>query len=341
MVRLASEPAIIATAGASGDIGALGSPVVPCRGRLRRYFLGAKTRSTEGEVPMQSGGSRFAGLVLALGAAIALAAGSAQAQDQEAKRSIEPVTGDVYRFQNNFHNAMFVVTEDGIVVTDPINAEAVAWLKDELAARFDKPVTHMILSHSHGDHASGGQGWGDIEVIAHENAKKHVEAGDVDTAMPTETFADSHALSTGGKDFELTYLGEGHGDDLIAVVVRPENVAFVVDAVSPGRLPYRDFPGADIDGYIDQIKAVEALDFEVMLPGHSRNGTKQDATDTRIYVEKLRDGVTAALAQGKTEEEIIASELMSEYADWLAYDQFRDLNIQGMVRWLKETGRAG
>jgi glyoxylase-like metal-dependent hydrolase (beta-lactamase superfamily II) len=90
------------------------------------------------------------GLAAAVGLTVSI---SASAQD--AKRSIEPVTGDVYRFQNDFHNAMFVVTEDGIVVTDPINAEAVAWLKDEMAERFDKPVTHMILSHTHGDHASG------------------------------------------------------------------------------------------------------------------------------------------------------------------------------------------
>ena len=290
---------------------------------------------------MLLGDKRTLGLVLAFGAAIAIAAGSAQAQNQEPKRSIEPVTGDVYRFQNNFHNAMFVVTNDGIVVTDPINADAVAWLKAELDTRFGKPVTHMILSHSHGDHASGGQGWGDITVVAHENVRKHVEAGDVDTAMPTETFSDSFAFSTGGKEFELTYLGEGHGDDLIAVVVRPENVAFVVDTVSPGRLPYRDFPRTDIDGLIEQIKAVEALDFEIMLPGHSRNGTKQDATDTRIYVETLREGVKAALAEGKTEEEIVASDLMSEYSDWLAYEQFRDLNVQGMVRWLEDSGQAG
>ncbi len=287
---------------------------------------------------MWSGDRQTSVTALAIGAVMVLVSGAVQAQ--EAKRSIEPVTGDVYRFQNNFHNAMFVVTEDGIVVTDPINAEAVAWLQDELAQRFDKPVTHMILSHSHGDHASGGQGWGEIAVIAHENAKKHVEAGDVDTAMPTETFADRYEFSTGGKDFELTHLGNGHGDDLIAVVVRPENVAFVVDAVSPGRLPYRDFPRTDIDGMIEQIKAVEALDFDIMVPGHSRNGTKQDATDTRIYVETLRDGVKAALAEGNTEEEIIASDLMSDYSDWGAYDQFRDLNIQGMVRWLNESGQA-
>lgn len=259
---------------------------------------------------------------------------------QDVKRSIEQVTDDIYRFQNNFHNAMFVVTDDGIVVTDPINAEAVAWLKAELASRFDKPVTHMILSHSHGDDGSGGQGWGEIEVVAHETAKKNVEAGKVDTAVPTVTFSDTHKFSTGGKDFELTFLGVGHGDDLIATVVRPDNVAFVVDAVSPGRVPFRDFPGADIDGLINQIKVVEALDFEVMVPGHNRNGNKQDAIDARIYLEKLRAGVLQALKDGKSDEEIVASDLMSEYSDWGAYNQWRDLNIQGMSRWLRESGKV-
>ena len=56
----------------------------------------------------------------------------------------------MYRFQDNFHFAMFVVTENGIVVTDPVNADAVAWLEDEPASRFDKPVNHMEASEPYG-----------------------------------------------------------------------------------------------------------------------------------------------------------------------------------------------
>lgn len=259
---------------------------------------------------------------------------------QEAKRSIEQVKGDVYRFQNNFHFAMFVVTDEGIVVTDPINAEAVKWLKAELARRFDKPVTHMVLSHHHADHASGGEAWGDIKVIAHENAKAHIEAGDVKTAMPTETFADKHTFSLGGKDFELTYLGKGHSDDLIATVVRPENVAFVVDVVSPKSVPWRDFPHTDINGMIDQIKAVEALNFDIMAPGHSVLGTKESATEVRAYIEEMRDAVKVALDKGQSEAQIIKSDIAANYKEWGTYKMWRDLNIQGMVRWLKETGQA-
>jgi glyoxylase-like metal-dependent hydrolase (beta-lactamase superfamily II) len=260
------------------------------------------------------------------------------ADAQDANRSLERVEGDVYRFQNNFHFAMVVVTDEGIVVTDPINAEAVEWLKAELADRFDQPVTHMIFSHSHADHASGGQGWGDIEVIAHEEMRKHVKIGAVDTAMPTTTFSDQHSFELGGKTFELTYTGVGHGDDLIVTIVRPENVAFVVDVVSPKRLPWRDFPRTDIDGMIKQIKVVEGLDFDILLPGHSVVGTKEDATNTRLYIEHLMKEVQAALDAGKTEAEILASDITDDYRDWMGYEQLRDLNVQGMIRWLATSG---
>ena len=49
-----------------------------------------------------------------------LAASSVYAQD----RAITKIKGDVYRFQNRFHFSVFTVTGNGVVVTDPINAEA-------------------------------------------------------------------------------------------------------------------------------------------------------------------------------------------------------------------------
>ena len=54
-------------------------------------------------------------------AAALLAPGTLHAQ---AKRAITHIAGDLYRFQNNFHYSVFLVTPDGVIVTDPINAEA-------------------------------------------------------------------------------------------------------------------------------------------------------------------------------------------------------------------------
>lgn len=270
-------------------------------------------------------------LIAALFASLAL---SATAQDTT--REITNVKGDVWRFQNNFHFSIFVVTEDGVVVTDPINAEAAEWLEAEIESRFGKPITHLVYSHSHGDHASGGAVFADTAtVIVEANAPDEIDgvAPDVRVSEPT-------SLEVGGKTLELEPLGPGHGQDMLAMVIRPENVAFVVDVVSPGRLPYRDFPGADIDGLMNQIKAVQGLDFEVMAPGHSRLGDKSDADEALAYLEWLRAAVKADLDAGKSVDEVVASLDTSRWADMMAYDQWRDLNIQGMARWLKESGEV-
>jgi glyoxylase-like metal-dependent hydrolase (beta-lactamase superfamily II) len=271
----------------------------------------------------------------ALAAALSLPAPqSAQAQD--IKRELTNVTGDVWRFQNKFHFSTVVVTSEGVVVTDPINAEAATWLEAEIASRFGKPITHLVYSHSHGDHASGGAAFADTAtVIAQANAP-----AEIDGVAPDIRFAQAMSFTSGDHSFELTALGPGHGTDMLAMVIRPENVAYVVDVVSPGRLPYKDFPGADIAGLIEQTKKVEALDFEIMSPGHSRLGNKADAVEAREYVEWLRAAVTAELNAGKTADQIVAGLDTSAYEGMMAYSMWRDLNIQGMARWLKERGEV-
>ncbi len=55
----------------------------------------------------------------------------------------------------------------------------------------------------------------------------------------------------------------------------------------------------------------------------------------------MRDAVKVALDNGQSEVEIIASDIGTDYKEWVTYDMWRDLNIQGMIRWLKKTGQAG
>jgi glyoxylase-like metal-dependent hydrolase (beta-lactamase superfamily II) len=267
--------------------------------------------------------------------ACCILAGSSYAQ--QAKRSITKVAGDVYRFQNNFHFSLVTVTNDGVVIVDPINAEAATWLKTNLSTVTDKPITHLIYSHSHGDHASGGKVYADAgaRVIAHANAP-----ATIDGVVPDERIGNNKTLKIGGKTFELTWLGEGHGKDLIAVVVRPENVAFITDAASPKRLPFRDMPNANIDDWTNQVRAVEGLDFEIFAPAHGNVGSKADATDARIYMEKLREQVLDGLKNGQSIDDLITTIKLEEYKDWLQYDQFREPNIRGMARFLTESGQV-
>ena len=65
----------------------------------------------------------------AISAALMTGTAALPALAQDAERAITNVAGDVWRFQNKFHFSVVVVTGDGVVVTDPINAEAAAWLE--------------------------------------------------------------------------------------------------------------------------------------------------------------------------------------------------------------------
>ncbi|HEX6112930.1 MAG TPA: MBL fold metallo-hydrolase, partial [Geminicoccaceae bacterium] len=81
----------------------------------------------------------------------------AHAQQQQAQREITKVAGDLYRFQNNFHVSVFLVTPEGVIVTDPMDAEAAAWLREQIGERFDQPIRYAIYSHDHADHIAGGE----------------------------------------------------------------------------------------------------------------------------------------------------------------------------------------
>jgi glyoxylase-like metal-dependent hydrolase (beta-lactamase superfamily II) len=265
---------------------------------------------------------------------LCLSFGLAQAQD--AKRSITNVKGDVYRFQNNFHINVFVITSDGVVVTDPIDADAAGWLTAEIGKLTKQPITHLVYSHSHGDHASGGLAYDEIpNVIMHSSAPD-----DIDGIEATIRFDKSMQFSQGGKNFELTYLGPGHGTDMIAIVIRPENVGFVVDVASSKRLFYRDFPNANIDDWIEQVRTVQSLDFETLVGGHGAVGVKADIDDALTYLLELRASVLKGLKAGKSVEQLTDSITMEKYKSWASYDNWRSLNIQGMARHLKAIGAA-
>lgn len=71
-------------------------------------------------------------LVFVLCVSSGLLASAGLAAQQQPAREITRITGDLYWFRNAFHFSVFLVTPAGIVVADPIDAEAARWLKQEL-----------------------------------------------------------------------------------------------------------------------------------------------------------------------------------------------------------------
>lgn len=258
------------------------------------------------------------------------AAGSTFAQ-QAAKRNITKITGDLYRFQNNFHYSVFMVTSEGVIVTDPINADAAKWLKAEIAKRFNKPIKYLIYSHDHQDHSSGGEVFADTAVvIAHDKAKDAIIGEKRPTAAPQITFSDSLTVELGGKKVELFYVGRNHSNNSIVMHFPAERALFVVDFIPVKGLPYRDLPDSYIPDWIESIKRVEAMDFDILIPGHGSPGDKSDVRAFREYMEDLHAAVLDQARAGKSLEEMKQSIKLEKYKDWFRYEQFLHLNIEGM-----------
>ena len=106
--------------------------------------------------------------VLALCLLVGLVSGAAA--QQPPARGIVNVTGQLYRAQNNNHYTVFLVTPDGIIMSDPINRDFARWLKAEFASRFKVPVRYVLYTHRDWDHASGGVVFADTaEFVGHRN----------------------------------------------------------------------------------------------------------------------------------------------------------------------------
>ena len=250
-------------------------------------------------------------------------------------RAITQLAGDVYRFQNDGHYSVFMVTPEGVIATDPISPEAAQWLNAEIRRRFDLPVKYVLYSHDHWDHVAGAAAFPEAIIVAHANAVPHIAASDQPIEAPDITFNSELEVKLGGKTVRLYYLGVSHSDNLVFMHFPDERILFGVDAISVNRLPFQDMADTDINGVIGTIAALEQLDVDIVAPGHGDVGTPADLAAHRIYLETLKDQVTEQLREGRTDAEIQAAIKMPEYRNWGSYDAWQQLNVQGMINYVK------
>ncbi len=270
--------------------------------------------------------------VVAVGVAVAvLALGGVALAQGAAKRAITQISGDLYRFQNNFHYSVFLVTPDGVIVTDPINAEAAAWLRDQIKQRFDKPIRYLILSHDHRDHSAGGEVFkaaGAI-VVAHARAKATIIAELRPTAVPDITFERAMTIELGGSRVELSHVGRNHSDNMIVMNVPAERVLFAVDFIPVQTVAFKTLSDGYLPDWIRSLRRVEGMDFDVLAPGHGKLGSMADVTRFREYMSALYDQVLALARQGKSLEETKAAIDLSKYQDMARFEEWGPLNVEG------------
>jgi len=264
-----------------------------------------------------------------------------EGQDTPA-RTITKIGEDLYWVQSNIHYSVFLVTDQGIILVDPINRGFSEWLKGQLEERFDVPVRYVLYSHHHPDHASGGAVFEDTaQFIGHENMIPGLAERDPppDVIPPNVTYKDRMTIRLGGKAVELIYAGvTTHSNDLSIVRFPDANAIFSTDFIVGRQVPgiWPVVGAQHLDAWLNAIRLAESLDYEIFAPGHGEVGSRTDVAANRRYLEELRDQVSVGLKDGRSLEELQESIQMRSYQDWARYDDLHRRNVEAMYNILTD-----
>jgi glyoxylase-like metal-dependent hydrolase (beta-lactamase superfamily II) len=248
-------------------------------------------------------------------------------------------TEGVYIFRYGNHQAMFVVTKDGVIATDPIaygRPEAAVTYIEEIKKVSDQPIKYLVYSHHHYDHIAGGKPFKDAgaRIIAHKRAKERLEqVKDPFTPLPDETFEKSRTLKLGGTVLELIYLGLNHSDSNLVMRLPKEKLIFVVDTIPVGAMPGRgmiDFYPLETEQFMQRVLK---MDWQRLIPGHpglpaDRLGTKKDVEDQLAFLRDASEEVKAAARAGKCWDAAEKEVKLEKYQNWPGYQN----NLPFVVR---------
>jgi len=238
------------------------------------------------------------------------------------------VADGVYSFGGGpwAYYTMFVVTDEGVIVTDPINPDLASAMMKEIRKITDKPIKYVIYSHNHWDHISGAQIFKDAgaTVVSHIKTKENILSNS-NVVIPDQTWTgDRFDIRLGGKTVELYYFGASHGSGMTVFLLPDEEVLFTADLVVPNRVGFMFLPDFSPQNWIRTLKEIEKLEFETALFAHDIPiGTKKEITLQREYLEDLTEAVGKAMQSG---DMMLQSLSLPKYKEWAHYDDWLGMN---------------
>jgi glyoxylase-like metal-dependent hydrolase (beta-lactamase superfamily II) len=180
----------------------------------------------------------------------------------------------------------------------------------------DKPVTHIINTHTHGDHVGSNEYFpASVEIVAHANVTTSMEKmpafadGTKKHAFPDRTYTDRLTVLSGADAIDLYHFGPAHTNGDTFIVFRGLRVMHSGDAFSAKGAPLLDVNnGGSGVAYPDTIAKVLAgvKGVDTVIPGHSTVMTWQDFAEFGEFTRAFLTSVQTAKKAGKTADQAAA-----------------------------------
>jgi glyoxylase-like metal-dependent hydrolase (beta-lactamase superfamily II) len=247
-----------------------------------------------------------------------------------------------YTFRYTGTRNVFLITSDGVIVTDPIEPEAARILREEIRKLTPLPVRYVVYSHQHWDHILGGRIFKDegAEFVSHQNCLAHFrDLPHPDLVPPDRGFSGERLdLRLGERTLQLRYLGTNHGNCLIVMTPDHVNVPFIVDLATAGGMPLPMMPDYSLHHWVRSLRELEGWDFAQYVGGHGIPlADKSRLGERREYVELLMLETKREMDAGTPLEQIpdiVAARLRERFAHLRGFNAIVKDNVRRtMAYW--------
>ncbi len=250
--------------------------------------------------------------------------------------AIAKVADNLYQVPGAGGTTAVFVTAKGVVLVDTKLANNGQAILDQVKTVTDRPITHIINTHTHGDHNGSNQFFpANVEIVAHQNTSANMQKMPVfqeaanKHGLPDRTYTDRMTLLSGNESIDLYYFGAAHTNGDTFVVFRNAGVMHTGDAFANKGQPLvdRNNGGSGV-AYPDTIaKAASTVkNVKTIITGHAQGGalmTMQDLADFGEFNRRMLDHARQALKQGQTPEQA-----MTEFRAKLPA-KFKEYNLAG------------
>jgi cyclase len=261
------------------------------------------------------------GHVLAAIAGIGLAAMTAVQAQQPAPAGpnvaqIEKVKDNLFMITGGGGNTAAYLTATGVVLVDTKLANWGQAILDKVRTVSDKPITHIINTHTHGDHVGSNEFFApSVEVVAQANTSanmakmKNFATPETRHGMPDKTFTDKMTVLSGKDAIDLYYFGPGHTNGDAFVVFRELKTMHAGDIFASKGTPLLDMNngGSGVKIGDSLAKAAAGIkNVDSVITGHSTVMTWADFVEYGEFNRAFLGATQAAIKAGKTADQAVA-----------------------------------
>jgi cyclase len=261
------------------------------------------------------------GLLVGVGVAVATLAAQAQ-QKPPQPLAIEKVKDNLYVVTGNGGNTAVFIAAKSVVLVDTKNPNNGQGILDQVKSVTDKPVTHIINTHTHGDHVGSNEFFpAAVEIVTQANTSANMAKmqnfADPATkhGLPDKTFTDRLTVLSGDDAIDLYYFGRAHTDGDAFVVFRGLRTMHAGDAFPGQSAPIMDAnnggSGVNYPGTLAKA-AAGIKGVETVIPGHSAVTNWQGFLDFSEFVSALVSSAQASAKAGKPLDQAVADFVPAE-----------------------------